>query len=160
MRKTSQVLSIVKNSGNVLAPLRRHPGDHPELVSLPNVLVLDRFGYIRSYGHDIATLVGVTTQDLIGQPVKSLLPTIPLHGDTPGYNIAFTVFQASAERHLVFHMKKGSSAMVTVAVSFTVPQTVPEYLIALKILDHASLSAVALDPLASERQPAFFCRCA
>lgn len=56
------------------------------IAGLPLLVLLDRDGSIYSCSEEVAALAGLTPQQLIGQPVKRLLPAhcqwLPRHQDT------------------------------------------------------------------------------
>jgi hypothetical protein len=160
MRKARHTLSVIKNSGDMSAAARPSPAVKTALARLSRLLILDRYGYIRSCGRDVAALADGASRQLVGQQVKRLLPALPIHADTPGFNIAYAVFQAGAERSSLIQLKKSSGCSVTVAVSFTVIETSPEYLLSLEIREHASLSAFVFGTLASTQDQPIFRRCA
>lgn len=142
------------------AAARQSPAVKTALARWPRLLILDRYGYIRSCGRDIAALADGASRQLAGQQVKRLLPALPIHADTPGFNIAYAVFQAGAERSSLIQLKKSSGSTVTVAVSFTVLETSPEYLLGLEIREHASLAASGLATFAPTQHQPIFRRCA
>lgn len=161
MKKTPRhTLSIVKNPMPHPTPVRQDASVKVALARLSGSVILDQHGCIRSCGRDIAALAGVERQSLNGQPIKCLLPALPVQLGTPGYNIAFAVFHASTRRHTICQMRKAAGIPVTVDVSLTVLETVPEYLFRLEIREHASLAVVAPDATASGQQQAVFQRCA
>lgn len=160
MRKTRQTLSVIKNSNDISAAARQSPTVKTALARLSRLLILDRYGYIRSCGRNIAALADGASRQIAGQQVKRLLPALPIHADTPGFNIAYAVFQAGAKRSSLIQLKMSSGSTVTVAVSFTVLETSPEYLLGLEIREHASLSASALASFASTQHQPIFRRCA
>jgi hypothetical protein len=160
MRKTRQTLSVIKNSNDISAAARQSPTVKTALARLSRLLILDRYGYIRSCGRDIAALADGASRQLAGQQVKRLLPALPIHADTPGFNIAYAVFQAGAKRSSLIQLKKSSGSTLTVAVSFTVLEASPEYLLGLEIREHASLSTSTLVTLASTQHQPIFRSCA
>lgn len=159
-KKPKHTLGVVKNS--IEHPL---PADQAALVKrvlahVPTSVIVDQYGCIASCGQDIAALAGVARQTLHGQPIKSLLPALPFQLRTPGYNIAFAVFNANARRRTVCEMKKEADVPVRVDVSLTVFETAPEFLFSLDIREHASLAVLAPDVIAAGHQQALFQRCA
>jgi hypothetical protein len=159
MQKTRPTLNIIKNPSDIPAAARQSVAVKTALARLSRLLILDRYGYIRSCGREVAALADGASRLLSGQQVKRLLPALPIHADTPGFNIAYAVFQAGAERCSLIQLKKSSGSSVTVAVSFTVIETSPEYLLALEIREHASLSASAFGILASTQHQRIFRHC-
>lgn len=160
MLKTRHTLGVSKNSSDMSAAACQSPAVKTALTRLSRLLILDRYGYIRSCGRDIAALADGAPRQLAGQQVKRLLPALPIHPDTPGFNIAYAVFQAGTKCSSMTQLKKSSGSTVAVAVSFTVLETSPEYLLSLEIREHASLSASMLATLASTQHQPIFRRCA
>jgi hypothetical protein len=141
-------------SGSHAAPVKR------ALARMSTSVILDQYGCIVACGQHIAALAGVEGQTLSGQPIKSLLPTLPFQAGTPGYNVAFAVFHANTRRRTVCKMKNGAGVPVTVDVSLTVLETAPAYLFSLEIRKHASLAVLPPDAIAPGQQQAIFQRCA
>jgi hypothetical protein len=83
-KQPRHILSIVKNSIYHPMPVRQHASVKMVLDRLSGSVILDQHGCIRSCGRDIAALVGVERQALNGQPIKSLLPALPVQLGTPG----------------------------------------------------------------------------
>jgi hypothetical protein len=160
VQKTRLTLGIIKKPSDISASVRQVPAVRPALARLSRLLILDRYGHIRFCGRDIAALVDVAPEKLIGQPVKSLLPALPINGDTAGYNIAYAVFQANAGRSLLFQLKKSSGITVAVSLSLTVLEIVPEYLLCLEIREHDRLPASLHHIQASAQPQLIFRRCA
>jgi hypothetical protein len=160
MQKKRLTLRVIKKPGDISASVRQLTAVRPALARLSRLLILDRYGCIRACGRDIAALVDVAPGKLIGQPVKSLLPALPIHADTPGYNVAFAIFQASAGHSPVFQFKKSSGITVAVSVSLTVLETVPEYLLSLEIREHDRLPTLMQHTPASTQTQPIFHRCA
>lgn len=159
-RRPRHILSIVKNlteapaSGIDGVPVRR------AAARMSTSVILDQYGCIRACGQQIAALAGIAGQTLSGQPIKSLLPTLPFQRGTPGYNVAFAVFHANIRRHTVCKMAKGADAPVMVDVSLTILETAPVYLFKLDIRKRAGMSVPAPDAGARAQQQAIFRRCA
>lgn len=159
-KRSRHILSIVKNltepplSGSDSVPVKR------ALARMSNSVILDQHGCIRACGQQIAALAGIVGQRLNGQPIKSLLPTLPFQASTPGYNVAFAVFQANAGRRTVCKMTKGAGAAVMVDVALTILETAPAYLFRLDIRKHADLAFPTPDTGAPAQQQAIFQRCA
>jgi len=159
-KRPKHTLSIVKNltdapvSGPLGVPVKRVP------ARMSTSVILDQYGCIRACGQHIAALAGVAGQTLSGQPIKSLLPTLPLQPGTPGYNVAFSVFHAKTLRRTVCTMKKGAGAPVMVDVCLTVLETAPAYLFRLDIQEHANLPVATPDTSAPVKQQTIFQRCA
>lgn len=158
-KRPRHILSIVKNltetpvSGTYGVPVKRAP------ARMPTSVILDQYGCIRACGQHIAKLAGVAGRTLSGQPIKSLLPKLPFLPDTPGYNVAFAVFNAKTQRRTVCKMKKGAGAPVMVDVSLTVLETAPAYLFRLDIRKHADQPVTTPDTSAPGQQT-IFQRCA
>lgn len=159
-KQPRHTLSIVKNSMCNPMPVRQDASVKTALDRLSGSVILDQRGSICSCGRGIAALAGVARQALNGQPIKSLLPGLPVQLGTPGYNIAFAVFHANTRRHTVCQMKKAAGTPVTVDVSLTILETVPEYLFRLEIREHASRAVDAPGATESGQQQAVFQRCA
>jgi len=64
---------------------RRLPGEHA-------VLIVDAGGAVRFCGDGAARLLDARSDEILGRPVQSLIPDLPLHSATPGYNVAFARF--------------------------------------------------------------------
>lgn len=159
-KKPRHTLGVVKNltegltSSSHVAPVKQ------ALARMSTSVVLDQYGCIRACGQQIAALAGVAGQVLHGQPIKSLLPTLPFQPGTPGYNVAFAVFHASTRRRTVCEMKKGDGVPLAVDFSLSVIETHPAYLFSLDIRKHASLAVIAPDARTSGQQQPLFQRCA
>jgi hypothetical protein len=141
-------------------PVSQRAPVRPSLARMSASIIIDQHGVIRSCGPDIAALGGLKRQTLNGQPVKSLLPTLPFKPGTPGYNVAFAVFHANTRRRTICIMKTGTGAPVPVDVSLTVLEATPVYLFNLEIRKHETIEVVETDASAPIQQQAIFRCCA
>ena len=53
-------------------------------------LLVDVNGVIRFCSNSVLQLSGFTASDIVGKPVDSFLPGLPIRKGTPGYNVAVT----------------------------------------------------------------------
>ena len=58
-------------------------------------MVLDALGTVRDCSGAAARLFGAGAHQLIGRPVRELIPDVPLSAETPGYNVAYAAFWAA-----------------------------------------------------------------
>jgi hypothetical protein len=159
-KKPRHTLGVVKNltegliSASHVAPVRQ------ALARMSTSVILDQYGCIRACGQHIAALAEAAGQVLHGQPIRSLLPTLPFQAGTPGYNVAFAVFHANTQRRTVCEMKIGDGVPLTVDISLSILETQPAYLFSLDIRKHASLAVIVPDASTSGQQQPLFQRCA
>lgn len=159
-KQPKRTLGVARNLMQIPMPVSQRAPVRRSLARMSTSIIVDQHGVIRSCGQDIAALGGLKRQALNGQPVKSLLPTLPFQPGTPGYNVAFAVFHANTRRRTICMMKTGTGAPVSVDVSLTVLEATPVYLFNLEIRKHESVEVVATDASASTQQQAIFRRCA
>jgi len=157
-KKPRHTLGVVKNLTEVPVSTTHAAPVKQALARMSTSVILDQYGCIRACGQHIAALAGLAGQMLHGQPIKSLLPTLPFQAGTPGYNVAFAVFHANTQRRTPCKMKKGNGVSLTVDVSLSVLETHPAYLFSLDIRKHASLAVIVPDASTSgQQQPIFQC---
>ncbi len=61
------------------------------------VLIVDAGGAVRFCGDNAARLFVGGSDGIIGQPIRSLIPDLPLQRATPGYNVAYARFMAAQD---------------------------------------------------------------
>lgn len=59
------------------------------------VLTIDTEGRITNCNPEARELLGWQSESLEGRPVTEVVPELPFSPKTPGYNLAFAVFQAA-----------------------------------------------------------------
>lgn len=68
-----------------------------DAMAAAGTLVLDQNGSIRFCSAAVARLAGTTAADLLGRPIRDLLPQLPFNHGTPGCNVAFAMFSSTAD---------------------------------------------------------------
>lgn len=101
-------------AGGTAEPTAEQPGENPEHESdnpgsRPRVretaeaatqdatLVLDDGGHVRWFSPAARHVFRYAAQRLLGVPIRALLPELPRHARTPGYNAAFVAFRFPGE---------------------------------------------------------------
>ena len=69
-------------------------GSHPErrISSERAVLILDARGAVQFCSDAAAQLFDGRSEEMLGRPIRSLIPALPLRIVTPGYNVAYARF--------------------------------------------------------------------
>jgi len=97
------------------------------------LLTLDSQAHICFCSESLAALAGITPLDLVGKPVKTLLPALPLNNATPGYNLAFAAFHGASRRAHVSRLIKSDGTSIAVSVLMNVLRVNREYLFSLEV---------------------------
>jgi hypothetical protein len=105
----------------------------PPLSASFGLMTLDGQGHICSCSESIAALAGIPPVKLLGQPVKTLLPALPVSGDTPGYNVAFAAFHGASGRVYLSRLKKSDGSAIAVSVLLNVLRVNREYRFSLEV---------------------------
>ena len=58
-------------------------------------LIIDSHGRIADASMGAAALLGRRLDALLGHAITSVMPRLPLAADTPGYNMAYAIFQGA-----------------------------------------------------------------
>jgi PAS domain-containing protein len=56
------------------------------------VLIVDAGGAVQFCGTGAAQLLDSRSEEVLGRPIQSLIPVLPLHDATLGYNVAYARF--------------------------------------------------------------------
>jgi PAS domain S-box-containing protein len=91
----SAALPTAQNTQHSIA-FAAHPDSLPQACPIRASLVLDSKGTIVFCNAAAVHLSGMAGEQLIGRPIKSLLPGLPLGPLTEGYNVAFVAFSSAA----------------------------------------------------------------
>jgi PAS domain-containing protein len=84
----------VRNNNHIHAfPMR--PDVTPKPQSLLGSLLIDIRGTIVFCDTAVARLQGSSCENLIGRPIRAVVPGLPLDPRTEGYNVAFVSFSAA-----------------------------------------------------------------
>jgi PAS domain-containing protein len=79
------------------------PASERRLSSERAVLVVDAGGAVRFCGDRAAQLLDTRSEDILGRPIQSLIPDLPLQNATLGYNVAYTCFWSVQDDWRRFH---------------------------------------------------------
>lgn len=125
---------------------RSHPAAPGSLA-----LILDGNAHICFCSPALAQMVGTTPARLLGQPSKVLLQDLPLHPDTPGYNLAFAKFASQAgSRHACRLNSSGGTEQHRVEVALNPVKVNREHLLYLDLqwvpAPRISLAPTTRDP--------------
>jgi hypothetical protein len=96
-------------------------------------LMLDSKGSILSCTDTVAHLCGMEVDDMTDQPVKSLLPEVPIDPGTEGYNVAYVSFFAATGRVGSWSLLTSNSGPVQVEGCFTLLKIEARYLFRLEL---------------------------
>lgn len=66
-----------------------------QVAPVAGSLLLDTGGTILSCTSTIARMCGANERDLAGRHIRSLVPALPMHPRTEGYNVAFVAFTSA-----------------------------------------------------------------
>jgi PAS domain-containing protein len=131
------------------------------------LMMLDSQGHICSCSEGLAALAGVTPVELVGQAVKTLLPAMPVSGNTPGYNVAFAAFHGASGRVYLSRLIKSDGSSIAVSVLLNVLRANREYRFTLEVrelprelADQRDLPPTSKSGTVQLRDKATFLRCA
>jgi hypothetical protein len=109
----------------------------PALPGSRGLVMLDSQGHICSCSDSLAALAGVAPLKLLGQPVKTLLPGLPVSDNTPGYNVAFAAFHAASGRVYRSRLIKSDGSAIAVSVLLNVLKVNRDYRFKLEVWELA-----------------------
>ncbi len=69
-----------------------HPGSERRLADERAVLIVDAGGAVQFCSNGAAQLFDGRSAEMLGRPIQSLIPDLPLQEVTPEYNVAYTRF--------------------------------------------------------------------
>jgi PAS domain-containing protein len=142
--KTEQSMKAQLDDTNVVAstpvqhqnrsyiPTRR--SNSATLLSvLAGSLMLDTKGTVLTCTDALSRLCGTTEDDLVGRPVRSLLPEVPLGPGTEGYNVAFVAFFSGSRCTGSWPLLTANGDSVQVQGYFTLLKVEKRYLFRLEL---------------------------
>jgi PAS domain-containing protein len=74
-----------------------HPGSERRLADESVVLIVNAGGAVQFCSNGAAQLFDGRSDEMLGRPINSLIPDLPLQDVTPGYNVAYTCFWSSQD---------------------------------------------------------------
>jgi PAS domain-containing protein len=109
----------------------------PTTSTILGTIVLDIHGAIRRCSDAIAESAEWMPGDVVGRPVKALMPALPLHPGTAGYNIAYASFHSHSRRWLPTRIlaRDGSSVAVRARLRLVKSGSEFEFLLQLRRID-------------------------
>jgi hypothetical protein len=96
-------------------------------------ILLDVRGAICRCSDSIVELGRWQHADLLGHPVRALLPELPLHAGTSGYNLAFASFHAQGRRAMPMRIATSSGEAIAVQARMRVMRNDREFQFLLEI---------------------------
>lgn len=116
MQAHSVARSAAETEGS---PFARRPRRSPykPAATEPAVVVLDRYGVVKSSSPAAGQLFKRSPQELVGIELAPLLPGLPLKKTTPDYNLAFADFWGQEAKYLRFNGRLPNGQQIPLAVS-------------------------------------------
>ncbi len=125
-----------------------------DAMAAVGALVLDKNGAIRFCSTAVARLAGTTAAGLLGRPVRQLLPQLPFNHGTPGYNVAFAMFSATADVAHSLLLSRADGSQMTVDAALSSFRVNEEHLFCVELRHHLQSTILFNELHAFERKAA------
>lgn len=106
-----------------------HPAPHPSTG-----LVVDSKGVITDCSDDLLLEIGAAREQVIGNKVRSLIPSLPFQAATEGYNIAYATFAAARNESRKWIINAADGRRIEVTGRITIRRLPGSYAIGLTIV--------------------------